>query len=403
MKYIIILGDGMADEPIGSLGGRTPLQAACKPSIDRVAALGRSGMFATVPAGFAPGSEIANLSVLGYDLPKVFEGRGSLEAASMGVRIEDGEMAMRCNLLTIEQGRIKNHSAGHITSEEAAELIVFLQKELGGGDANFFPGVSYRHLLKLKGGDKRIATTPPHDVPGTPYRDVLVRALVPEAEATAVRINELVERSQELLKDHPVNRARVAAGKEPANSIWPWSPGYRPRMETLMQRYGIRDGVVISAVDLIKGIGVYAGLKPVDVEGATGLYTTNYEGKARAALDALRTHDFVFLHIEASDEAGHEGDAELKVRTIEYLDSRVVKTILDEISGWDEPVSMAILPDHPTPCALRTHTAKPVPFTIYRTGVSGDGVQRFDERSAQEGSYGNLSGDEFMNLFIDGD
>ena len=403
MKYIIILGDGMADEPIGSLGGRTPLQAACKPSIDRVAALGRRGMLATVPAGFAPGSEIANLSVLGYDLPKVFEGRGSLEAASMGVRIEDGEMAMRCNLLTIEQGRIKNHSAGHITSEEAAELIVFLQKELGGGDANFFPGVSYRHLLKLKGGDKRIATTPPHDVPGTPYRDVLVRALVPEAEATAVRINELVERSQELLKDHPVNRARVAAGKEPANSIWPWSPGYRPQMETLMQRYGIRDGVVISAVDLIKGIGVYAGLKPVDVEGATGLYTTNYEGKARAALDALRTHDFVFLHIEASDEAGHEGDAELKVRTIEYLDSRVVKTILDEISGWDEPVSMAILPDHPTPCALRTHTAKPVPFTIYRTGVSGDGVQRFDERSAQEGSYGNLSGDEFMNLFIDGD
>ena len=403
MKYIIILGDGMADEPIGSLGGRTPLQAACKPSIDRVAALGRSGMLATVPAGFAPGSEIANLSVLGYDLPKVFEGRGSLEAASMGVRIEDGEMAMRCNLLTIEQGRIKNHSAGHITGEEAAELIVFLQKELGGGDANFFPGVSYRHLLKLKGGDKRIATTPPHDVPGTPYRDVLVRDLVPEAEATAVRINELVERSQELLKDHPVNRARVAAGKEPANSIWPWSPGYRPQMETLMQRYGIRDGVVISAVDLIKGIGVYAGLKPVDVEGATGLYTTNYEGKARAALDALRTHDFVFLHIEASDEAGHEGDAELKVRTIEYLDSRVVKTILDEISGWDEPVSMAILPDHPTPCALRTHTAKPVPFTIYRTGVSGDGVQRFDERSAQEGSYGNLSGDEFMNLFIDGD
>lgn len=403
MKYIIILGDGMADEPIGSLGGRTPLQAASKPSIDRVAALGRSGMLATVPAGFAPGSEIANLSVLGYDLPKVFEGRGSLEAASMGVRIEDGEMAMRCNLLTIEQGRIKNHSAGHITSEEAAELIVFLQKELGGGDANFFPGVSYRHLLKLKGGDKRIATTPPHDVPGTPYRDVLVRALVPEAEATAVRINELIERSQELLKDHPVNRARVAAGKEPANSIWPWSPGYRPRMETLMQRYGIRDGVVISAVDLIKGIGVYAGLTPIDVEGATGLYTTNYEGKARAALDALRTHDFVFLHIEASDEAGHEGDAELKVRTIEYLDSRVVKTILDEISGWDEPVSMAILPDHPTPCALRTHTAKPVPFTIYRTGMPGDGVRRFDEQSAQAGSYGNLSGDEFMNLFIDGD
>ena len=403
MKYIIVLGDGMADEPIEALENKTPLQAVSKPAIDWVAAHGRSGMLATVPAGFAPGSEIANLSVLGYDVPKVFEGRGSLEAASMGVKIEDGEMAMRCNLITIEDGKIKNHSAGHISNAEAAELIAFLQKELGGEDVNFFPGVSYRHLLKIKGGSKRIVTTPPHDVPGTPYRDVLVRALVPEAEATALRINELIERSQELLKDHPVNRARVAAGKEPANSIWPWSPGYRPRMETLMQRYGIRDGVVISAVDLIKGIGVYAGLTPIDVEGATGLYTTNYEGKARAALDALRTHDFVFLHIEASDEAGHEGDAELKVRTIEYLDSRVVKTILDEISGWDEPVSMAILPDHPTPCALRTHTAKPVPFTIYRTGVSGDGVQRFDERSAQEGSYGNLSGDEFMNLFIDGD
>ena len=400
MKYIIILGDGMADEPIGSLGGRTPLQAACKPSIDRVAALGRSGMLATVPAGFAPGSEIANLSVLGYDLPKVFEGRGSLEAASMGVRIEDGEMAMRCNLLTIEQGRIKNHSAGHITSEEAAELIVFLQKELGGGDANFFPGVSYRHLLKLKGGDKRIATTPPHDVPGTPYRDVLVRALVPEAEATAVRINELVERSQELLKDHPVNRARVAAGKEPANSIWPWSPGYRPQMETLMQRYGIGSGVVISAVDLIKGIGVYAGLESIDVEGATGLYNTNYEGKAQAAIEALRTHDFVFLHIEASDEAGHEGDVALKMKTIEYLDRRIVKPILDAVSTWNEPVSIAILPDHPTPCALRTHTSKPIPFTIYRTNEPGDEVQAFDEFAARKGSYGDLSGDQFMERFI---
>lgn len=400
MKYIIVLGDGMADEPIEALENKTPLQAVSKPAIDWVAAHGRSGMLATVPAGFAPGSEIANLSVLGYDVPKVFEGRGSLEAASMGVKIEDGEMAMRCNLITIEDGKIKNHSAGHISNAEAAELIAFLQKELGGEDVNFFPGVSYRHLLKIKGGSKRIVTTPPHDVPGTPYKDVLVRAADTDGEPTARQLNELIERSMTLLENHPVNLARKAAGKDPANSIWPWSPGYRPQMQTLIQRYGIGSGVVISAVDLIKGIGVYAGLESIDVEGATGLYNTNYEGKAQAAIEALRTHDFVFLHIEASDEAGHEGDVALKMKTIEYLDRRIVKPILDAVSTWDEPVSIAILPDHPTPCALRTHTSKPIPFTIYRTNEPGDEVQAFDEFAARKGSYGDLSGDQFMERFI---
>ena len=400
MKYIIVLGDGMADEPIEALENKTPLQAVSKPAIDWVAAHGRSGMLATVPAGFAPGSEIANLSVLGYDVPKVFEGRGSLEAASMGVKIEDGEMAMRCNLITIEDGKIKNHSAGHISNAEAAELIAFLQKELGGEDVNFFPGVSYRHLLKIKGGSKRIVTTPPNDVPGTPYKDVLVRAADTDGEPTARQLNELIERSMTLLENHPVNLARKAAGKDPANSIWPWSPGYRPQMQTLMQRYGIGSGVVISAVDLIKGIGVYAGLESIDVEGATGLYNTNYEGKAQAAIEALRTHDFVFLHIEASDEAGHEGDVALKMKTIEYLDRRIVKPILDAVSTWDEPVSIAILPDHPTPCALRTHTSKPIPFTIYRTNEPGDEVQAFDEFAARKGSYGDLSGDQFMERFI---
>ena len=400
MKYIIVLGDGMADEPIEALENKTPLQAVSKPAIDWVAAHGRSGMLATVPAGFAPGSEIANLSVLGYDVPKVFEGRGSLEAASMGVKIEDGEMAMRCNLITIEDGKIKNHSAGHISNAEAAELIAFLQKELGGEDVNFFPGVSYRHLLKIKGGSKRIVTTPPHDVPGTPYKDVLVRAADTDGEPTARQLNELIERSMTLLENHPVNLARKAAGKDPANSIWPWSPGYRPQMQTLMQRYGIGSGVVISAVVLIKGIGVYAGLESIDVEGATGLYNTNYEGKAQAAIEALRTHDFLFLHIEASDEAGHEGDVALKMKTIEYLDRRIVKPILDAVSTWDEPVSIAILPDHPTPCALRTHTSKPIPFTIYRTNEPGDEVQAFDEFAARKGSYGDLSGDQFMERFI---
>lgn len=394
----------MADEPIGALGGRTPLQVAHIPAINRVASLGASGLLDTIPPGFHPGSEIANLSVLGYDVASVFEGRGSLEAASMGIEIEPGEMAMRCNLITIENERIKNHSAGHISNEEAAELIRFLQRELGGGPVNFFAGVSYRHLLKIKDGDKRIITTPPHDVLGTPYREVMVKAEVPEAEATVRILNELIERSRELLADHPVNRARMAAGKDPANSIWPWSPGYRPRMQTLMERYpAIRSGAVISAVDLIRGIGVYAGLEPILVEGATGLYDTNYEGKAAAALEALRTKDFVFLHVEASDEAGHEGDVDLKIMTIEYLDARIVRPILEAISTWDEPVSLAILPDHPTPCALRTHTNAPVPFIIYRTHEHNpDGVTAYDEKSARCGRYGLLHGEEFMRLFIQG-
>ena len=400
MKYIIILGDGMSDEPVEMLGGKTPLQAARKPNIDRVATLGRSGLLSTVPEGFAPGSEIAHLSLLGYDVPSVFEGRGSLEAASMGVGIEDGEMAMRCNLITIEDGLIKNHSAGHITSEEAGELIAFLQEKLGGGEVIFFPGVSYRHLLKVKGGDKNIITTGPHDVPGKPYKDYLVRAAVPEAEPTARLLNELIEESQRILPEHPVNVARVARGKDPANSIWPWSAGYRPKMQTLMEKYGMESGAVISAVDLIKGIGVYAGLKPIEVEGATGLYDTNYEGKAAAAIEALKNNDFVFLHIEASDEAGHEGDVALKVKTIEYLDERIVKPIFEEVSKWKEPVSIAILPDHPTPAEKRTHTKAPVPFIIYRTDwTDSDGVTAYDEDSAAMGSYGLLGGSQFMDEF----
>ena len=400
MKYIIILGDGMADEPIASLHNKTCLQAANKPSIDKVAAMGRCGMLDTIPEGFAPGSEIANLSVLGYDVPKVFEGRGSLEAASMGVAIDEGEMAMRCNLICIADGKIKNHSAGHISNEEAEELILFLQKELGNEQINFFPGVSYRHLLKLKGGRKELKCTPPHDVTGTPFAEVVIQAETEEAKASADLLNDLILRSQKLLEHHPVNLKRAAAGKDKANSIWPWSPGYKPEMKTLMELYGLKSGSVISAVDLIRGIGVYAGLKVIEVEGITGLYNTNYEGKAQAAIDALRTDDFVYLHIEASDEAGHEGDVDLKIKTIEYLDYRVVQPILEEVASWDEPVTIAILPDHPTPCAIKTHTNKPVPFVIYRTNEAGDAVQQYDEFACEKGSYGLLRGMEFMQTLI---
>jgi 2,3-bisphosphoglycerate-independent phosphoglycerate mutase len=400
MKYLTILGDGMADEPIASLGNKTILQAAEIPTIDFMAKNGKNGRLVTVPEGFHPGSEIANLEVLGYDVRKVFEGRGSLEAASMGVSIEPGEMAMRCNIICVEDGKIKNHSAGHISNEEAYQLVDYLNEELGDDVVKFFPGVSYRHLLKIKGGDKRVSCTPPHDVPGTPFAEVLVKADCPEAENTAELLNKLILKSMEILPKHPVNLKRVSEGKDPANCIWPWSAGYKPEMKTLMERYGLKSGAVISAVDLIRGIGVYAGLEVIKVDGATGLYDTNYEGKTQAALDALRKHDFVYLHIEASDEAGHEGNVDLKKKTVEYLENRVVKPIFEEVSKWDEPVAIAILPDHPTPCRLKTHISEPVPFLIYYPGIQPDGVSQYDEESAKAGDYGLLTGDEFMKALL---
>ena len=400
MKHIIILGDGMADERIAKLNNKTPLEAANKPYIDLIAKKGCTGLFNTVPAGFKPGSEIANMCVLGYDVRTEFEGRGSLEAASIGVSIMPGEMAMRCNLICVQDGKIKNHSAGHISNEEAKELIEFLQAELGNDVFTFHNGISYRHLLIMKGGNKQITCTPPHDVPGAEVNSVLVKADVAEAEETARLLNELTLKSQELLENHPVNLKRKAEGKDPANSIWVWSPGYKPSMKTLKEKFGIGSGAVISAVDLIKGIGVYAGLESIEVEGATGLYNTNYEGKAEAAIEALKKNDFVFLHIEASDEAGHEGDVDLKVKTIEYLDSRIVKPIYEEVSKWDEPVSIAILPDHPTPCAIKTHTASAIPFIIYNPEAEADKVEVYNEFSVKEGSYGILNEDEFIKSFL---
>jgi len=398
MKYIIILGDGMADYPIKELGGKTPLEAADTPFIDQLCRMGRSGRLLTVPEGMHPGSEIANMAVLGYDVKAVYEGRGVLEAASMGIELEPGDLAMRCNLVCIEDNLLKNHSSGHISTEEAHPLIELLDNKLGSDRVKFYPGVSYRHLLVIKGGKKDIDCTPPHDVPMTPFKEVLVRP-AGENSATADLLNDLIIKSQEILKDHPVNTKRIAEGKDPANSIWPWSPGYRPGMKTLREMYGV-SGAMISAVDLLYGIGAYAGMKPIKVEGSTGLYTTNYEGKARAAIKALVEVDLVYLHIEASDEAGHEGDHLLKTRTIEYLDSRVVKFILDEADKMDEDIAIALLPDHYTPCAIRTHTNDPVPFIIYRPGDDPDTVSQYNEESAREGYYGLLKGDEFIRTFL---
>lgn len=400
MKHLIILGDGMADEPIEILGGKTPLQYANTPYMDRLAERGATGLLKTVPDGFHPGSEVANMAVLGYDLSEVYEGRGVLEAASMGVTLHPGELAMRCNLICVEGEILKNHSSGHISTEEADELIRFLNERLGSDRVAFHTGVSYRHLLVIKGGDKRLDCTPPHDVPLHPFRPLLIKPEVPEAQETADLLNDLILRSQEILKDHPVNLRRIAAGKDPANSIWPWSPGYRPAMKTMQEMYGFKKGAVISAVDLIRGIGVYAGLEVIPVEGATGLYTTNYEGKAYATLEALKTNDFVYLHIEASDEAGHEGDVDLKIKTIEYLDNRAIRILFEELQKWDEPVAIAVLPDHPTPCAIRTHTNTPVPFLIYKPGQEPDAVTCYDEFSVLKGTYGILEKDEFIKTLF---
>lgn len=405
MKHIIILGDGMSDHPVERLGGKTPLEAASTPAFDRLAAMGRSGLLKTIPDGFSAGSEVANTAILGYDLNKVYEGRGPLEAASIGYDLAADELALRCNIITLADGRIVNHHGGYLSSEEGRVLIEALDKELGNDRVRFIPGIHYRHLLVIKGGNKYIECAPPHDHPGEEWRGLLVRPIegAPEEgsrmtpQETADLINDLIVRSQSILSAHPFNDGRTLQ----ANSIWPWSGGYRPAMLTLSEMFpSIKSGAVITAVDLIRGIGRYAGLTPIDVEGATGLADTNYEGKASAALEALKEKDFVFLHVEASDEAGHDGDLDLKLKTIVNLDSRVVAPILEEVSRWDEPVAVALLPDHATPVELRVHKGEPVPFTIWYKGIAPDAVTEFSEKACAFGSYGLLQPGEFIKEFM---
>jgi len=399
MKYIIILGDGMSDRPIKSLGDRTPLMVANIPHIDALCAKGRCGKFITVPDDMPPGSEVANIAVLGYDARKVHRGRGVLEAASMGIELEPDDLAMRCNLICIEDGVIKNHSAGHIGTGEAHELIATLNKSLESDKIKFYPGISYRHLLVLKDGINDIRCTPPHDVPGIAFEDVLIEPISPNGKETADFLNDLILKSHEILENHPVNVKRISDGKDSANSIWLWSAGNKPQMRTLFELYG-KTGAVISAVDLINGLGVYAGMKVIKVEGATGLYDTNYEGKAEAAVEAIRDFDIVYLHIEATDEAGHQGDAELKIRCLEYLDNRIVKHIVEETAAMPEQVAIAILPDHATPCEIRTHVHDPVPFLIFHPGEEPDDVMKYDEFSVDMGSYGVIEGDQFIRALL---
>ena len=408
MKHIIILGDGMADHAVERLGGKTLLQYADTPYMDMLAKKGRTGRLVTVPDGYSPGSEVANTAILGYNLDKVYEGRGPLEAASIGYEMQPDDMAIRCNIITLANGNIKNHHGGHLTTEDGDKLVKLLDEKLGSDKVKFITGIQYRHLLVINGGNKHIVCSPPHDHPDQPWQPLLVK---PEEggeeegrmtpQETADLINDLILKSQKILEEHPINKQRQAEGKDMANSIWPWSPGYRPSMQTIGEMFpDVKQGSVISAVDLIRGIGHYAGLKIVIVDGATGLYNTNYEGKAQAAIEALKTDDFVFLHVEASDEAGHDGDLKLKLRTIENLDKRIVEPIYNEVKTWDEPVAIAVLPDHPTPVEIRTHVKEPVPFLIYYPGIEPDEVKEYDEVSCVRGSYGLLKLQEFMETFM---
>ncbi|HTW91751.1 MAG TPA: cofactor-independent phosphoglycerate mutase [bacterium] len=426
MKYIVFLADGAADFPVPELGDKTPLQAANKPAIDRIARLGRCGSFVTVDDDMPPGSEVANLTVLGYDPRECYQGRGVIEAASMGVKLNDTDIAMRCNLICIADGRIKNHSAGHISTAEAHELIRCVDRYIGGDDAHFFPGVSYRHLLVLSEPDPPIAIRqspfanrsgpsfstdfecfPPHDHVGEKVEDLMIVPKSDDAKPTVARLDDMIRCSWELLPQHSVNKERVKARKDPANSIWFWSQGRKPKMKTLKEQFGIT-GAVISAVDLIKGLGVYAGLDVIGVPGATGLIDTNYEGKADACLKALEDHDFVFVHVEASDEAGHAKDLKQKVLAIEYLDSRLVARVMKGIEDMGTgprssvlgPVTVAVLPDHLTPVAKGNHVHGPVPVAILTPGLTPDSVQTYDEAACATGSLGLLHGNQFIRTVL---
>jgi 2,3-bisphosphoglycerate-independent phosphoglycerate mutase len=402
MKYVIFLGDGMADYAIPELGGKTPLMAAKTPGMDWIANEGQTGLFQTIAPGMLTGSAIANLSVLGYDAAALFhgtEGRGVLEAASLGIEIKESDLALRINLICIENEKIRSHSAGHISNEEAHTLIRDAQTHFKSWPLQLYPGLSYRHLLVVPEGEFQLECFPPHDYVGTPWKELTIRAMTLEGEKTAALLNRLVEESQAFLENHPVNQKRREQGKQAANSLWPWAPGKKPQMQTLQERFGIH-GAAITAVDLIKGLAIYAGMKTIDVEGATGLYDTNFEGKADAALKALEEVDFVYIHVEAADEAGHEKNLPLKIQCIEDLDRRLIQRVLEGIQkkGWE--TTIAVLPDHPTPIANGNHSREPVPVAIRFPHRPGDSVTCYDEESVKDGSLGLMTGSQFIETFF---
>ena len=392
MKHVVILGDGMADLPLSELQGRTPLQAARISNMDMIAREGRNGLARTVPKGMPPGSDVANLSIMGYEPSKYYTGRAPLEAAAMGVSLGEDEIAFRCNFVTIVDGIMKDYSAGHISSEEGSELIRSLKPLMPA--QRLYAGVSYRNLLVLKAGEDAICT-PPHDI-----TDQSIAEWMPRGQDSKMLI-ELMEAALPILADHPVNVLRVSEGKGPANMIWLWGQGRAPAMPTFHDKYGI-SGAMISAVDLLKGIGVYAGLDDVNVQGATGTIDTNYEGKVQAALEALKRLDFVYLHIEAPDEASHAGDLEQKIRAIELFDQRVVGPMIDGLHRSDQEWRVLLMPDHATPVSIKTHSCDPVPFAIMGDGIESDPVKRFNEEEAKRGGYGLVEAPGLLEMMICG-
>ncbi|WP_027714059.1 cofactor-independent phosphoglycerate mutase [Desulfuromonas sp. TF] len=399
MKYIVLLGDGMADEPIAELEDRTPLEAARTPNMDSLALKGQMGMVETVPAGFHAGSDVANLSVFGYDPSSCYSGRSPLEAASMGVDLGPEDVAFRLNLVYLvpHYGKLYmgDFSAGHISTAEARELIASLEEEFGGGEFRFYPGVSYRHLMVWKGGKDKLNFTPPHDLTMQSIEEHL-----PKGEG-AKELIHLMNSAQLLLYNHPVNARREKEDQPTANSIWLWGHGRAPRMETMREKFGI-SGAVISAVDLIKGIGIYAGLDVIKVPGATGYIDTNYRGKAEAALEALKTRDFVYLHVEAPDEAAHAGNLEQKIQAIESFDELVVGTVLRGLPELGE-YRVLVLPDHPTPVRKMTHTPDPVPFILFDSGRKfppAGHPSGYNEREARASGIYIEKGHEMMARLI---
>ena len=402
MKYVVVLGDGMADERYEELGGRSPIEAADIPAARYLAAHGEVGLCQSVPPGMKPGSDVANLSVLGYDPKRFYTGRSPLEAVSMGVELLDEDVTYRCNLVTLsdepvyEDRTMKDYSAGEISTAEAAELISYLAENLALPEQlSLFPGVSYRHCLRLRGAKAGATeTTPPHDI-----SDRKIAGHLPKGGLGELLLG-IMKRSAELLADHPVNLARVRAGKNPANSCWFWGEGTRPGLSSFARKTGL-SGAVISAVDLVKGIGRLAGMEVIDVPGATGNIHTNFDGKAAAAIDALgRGRDFVYIHLEAPDECGHQGQLLEKVRAIELIDEKVTAPVLSWLQNCGEPFAVMFVPDHPTPVRLRTHTGDPVPYVIYRSAEPREGKVPYSEAGARESGILVEKGYELLDRLI---
>ena len=402
MKYVVILGDGMADWPIEKIGGKTPLMVANKPNIDALCKKGTIGLVKTVPEGLKPGSDVANLAVMGYNPKACYTGRSPLEALSIGIDLKDDDVATRCNLVTLsddepyENKIMVDYSAGEISTKEAKELIEYVQANLGTDSIAFYAGVSYRHCLVKHHAKIGTTYTPPHDISSKVITTYLPKDLYGDEMLT------LMKKSYELLKDHPINKARIAAGKNPANSIWLWGEGTKPMLQSFKDKYHI-NGAVISAVDLLKGIGIGAKMDVINVEGACGTYETNFLGKAKAAIETLKKNDYVYIHMEAPDECGHQGDLEHKILSIEKIDNIVVKYVVDELKKSGEDFSILVAPDHPTPIAIRTHVSDPVPFLIYRSNEEKDsGFDTYNEQTAKASGIYYASGEDMIKSFIKG-